>query len=66
MGQNETIKACKTDGEGRVIEGKHTVYRLSASTKEEKDIWIKCINQSISHNPYYDLVAARKRKLSNF
>ena len=23
--------------------GKHTVYRMSASTEDEKDEWIKCI-----------------------
>jgi len=39
----EVIKACKTDSEGKVVEGKHTVYRMSASTEEEKDEWIKCI-----------------------
>jgi len=40
---NEVIKACKTDSEGKVVEGKHTVYRMSASTGDEKDEWIKCI-----------------------
>jgi len=40
---NEVIKACKTDSDGKVVEGKHTVYRMSASTEEEKDDWIKCI-----------------------
>ena len=78
---NEVIKACKTDSEGKVVEGKqhlwqiilrnitarwkrcvlygvkygtndnyfyltagkHTVYRMSASTEEEKEEWIKCI-----------------------
>merc|ERR1712013_322768 len=29
--------------DGKVVEGKHTVYRMSASTEEEKDDWIKCI-----------------------
>jgi len=66
LGTNEVIKACKTDAEGRVIEGKHTVYRMSASTKEEKEIWVKCIRQSLSINPYYDLLAARKRKAQHF
>lgn len=37
------IKACKTDSEGKVVEGKHTVYRMSAATPEEKEEWIKCI-----------------------
>ncbi|XP_023344069.1 cytohesin-1 [Eurytemora carolleeae] len=61
-GGNEVIKACKTDSEGKVVEGKHTVYRMSASTAEDKDDWIKCIQQSISHNPFYDMLAVRKKK----
>lgn len=56
------IKACKTDSEGKVVEGKHTVYRMSASSEEEKDDWIKRLNQSISTNPFYDILVQRKRK----
>ena len=26
-----------------MVEGKHTVYRMSAGTVEEKDDWIACI-----------------------
>lgn len=37
------IKACKTEADGRVVEGNHTVYRISAPTPEEKEDWIKCI-----------------------
>lgn len=59
---NEVIKACKTDSEGKVVEGKHSVYRMSASTEDEKNEWIKCIQQSISHNPFYDMLSARKKK----
>ncbi|XP_074599146.1 cytohesin steppke [Brevipalpus obovatus] len=61
-GSNDVIKACKTDGEGRVMEGRHTVYRMSAATKEEKDLWVKCIKQTISHNPYFDMLTARRKK----
>jgi len=60
---NEVIKACKTDSDGKVVEGKHTVYRMSASTEEEKDDWIKCIQASISTNPFYDMMSQRKRKV---
>lgn len=60
---SDFIKACKTDSEGKVVEGKHTVYRMSAATKEEKEAWIRCITrQSISHSPFYDMLAARKKK----
>ena len=58
----QVIKACKTDSEGKVVEGKHHVYRMSASRVEEKDEWMKCIRASISENPFYDMLAARRKK----
>lgn len=61
-GGADFIKACKTDSEGKVVEGKHTVYRMSASSEEEKLDWITRLQQSISHNPFYDMLATRKRK----
>lgn len=62
LGPGEVIKACKTDADGKVNEGRHTYYRMSASTSEEKDQWVNSIRQSISVNPFYDMVAARKKK----
>lgn len=62
LGPGEVIKACKTDADGKVNEGRHTYYRMSASTPEEKDQWVNSIRQSISVNPFYDMVAARKKK----
>jgi len=59
---NDVIKACKTDSEGKVVEGKHTVYRMSAATTEERDEWIKCIRTSINENPFYDMLSARRQK----
>uniref|UniRef100_A0A8C4XEV1 Cytohesin 1a n=1 Tax=Erpetoichthys calabaricus TaxID=27687 RepID=A0A8C4XEV1_ERPCA len=41
--KDQVIKACKTEADGRVVEGNHTFYRISAPTTEEKDEWIKCI-----------------------
>lgn len=41
--KDQVIKACKTEADGRVVEGNHTVYRISAPTPEEKGEWIKCI-----------------------
>ncbi|XP_060523138.1 cytohesin-1 isoform X3 [Cylas formicarius] len=61
-GGADFIKACKTDSEGKVVEGKHTVYRMSASSDEERKEWIQRLTQSISHNPFYDMLASRKRK----
>lgn len=41
--KGQLIKACKTEADGRVVEGNHMVYRISAPTQEEKDEWIKSI-----------------------
>lgn len=62
LGPGEVIKACKTDADGKVNEGRHTYYRMASATKEEKDQWVNSIRQSISVSPFYDMVAARKKK----
>lgn len=41
--KDQVIKACKTEADGRVVEGNHTFYRISAPTAEEKDVWINSI-----------------------
>lgn len=45
-GGADFIKACKTDSEGKVVEGKHTVYRMSAGSEDEKvTIFTKILSQ---------------------
>ncbi|TRY66290.1 hypothetical protein DNTS_023462, partial [Danionella cerebrum] len=44
--RDRVIKACKTEADGRVVEGNHTFYRISAPTQEEKDEWINSIRCS--------------------
>ncbi|XP_041941409.1 cytohesin-3-like isoform X2 [Alosa sapidissima] len=63
--QGKKIKACKTETDGKVVMGKHQSYRISASTAEERDEWIKSIRASITKDPFYDLVSARKKKLAS-
>uniref|UniRef100_A0A4W5MH34 Cytohesin 3 n=2 Tax=Hucho hucho TaxID=62062 RepID=A0A4W5MH34_9TELE len=63
--KGSVIKACKTEADGRVVEGNHTVYRISAPTTEEKEEWIKSIKASISRDPFYDMLATRKRRIAN-
>uniref|UniRef100_A0AAZ3NQN4 Cytohesin 1a n=1 Tax=Oncorhynchus tshawytscha TaxID=74940 RepID=A0AAZ3NQN4_ONCTS len=41
--KDQVIKACKTEADGRVVEGNHTFYRISAPTTEEKDEWMNSI-----------------------
>ncbi|KAF5905059.1 cytohesin-4-like, partial [Clarias magur] len=41
--KGQKIKACKTETDGRVVEGKHQSYMICASTAEERDDWIEAI-----------------------
>ncbi|XP_015215044.1 cytohesin-3-like isoform X1 [Lepisosteus oculatus] len=63
--KGQKIKACKTETDGRVVEGKHQSYKISAASAEERDDWIKAIRASISKDPFYDLVSVRKKKVIN-
>ncbi|CAH1794414.1 unnamed protein product [Owenia fusiformis] len=62
---NEIIKACKTDTDGKVIEGHHMVYRMSAATYDDKQDWVKCIKASISEHPFYHMLATRRKKATH-
>lgn len=61
--KGQKIKACKTENKGKVVQGKHQSYKLSASSPEERDDWIHAIRASITKDPFYDLVSVRKRKV---
>uniref|UniRef100_A0A671PJR7 Cytohesin-1-like n=1 Tax=Sinocyclocheilus anshuiensis TaxID=1608454 RepID=A0A671PJR7_9TELE len=63
--KDQVIKACKTEADGRVVEGNHTFYRISAPTTEEKEEWINSIKAAISRDPFYEMLAARKKKASS-
>ncbi|KAG8513680.1 Cytohesin-3 [Galemys pyrenaicus] len=63
--KGQVIKACKTEADGRVVEGNHVVYRISAPSPEEKEEWMKSIRASISRDPFYDMLATRKRRIAN-
>lgn len=39
----QKIKACKTENKGRVVQGKHQSYKLSAAGAEERDSWMDAI-----------------------
>ncbi|KAM6905536.1 cytohesin-2-like [Xenentodon cancila] len=62
--KGQKIKACKTENKGRVVQGQHQSYKLSAASREERDDWINAVRASITKDPFYDLVSLRKRKLS--
>ena len=39
------------------------IFRISASSDEEKSEWIQCIQDSIKEHKFYDIVAAKKSAL---
>lgn len=45
----QKIKACKTETDGRVVEGKHQSYTISAPSAEERDSWIDAIRSEHTH-----------------
>lgn len=59
----EIIKGCKTDSNGTVVQGNHKYYRLSTSTEEDRDGWIRCIQESIRDNPFHKIISDKKAAL---
>uniref|UniRef100_A0A8C2R642 Cytohesin 3 n=1 Tax=Capra hircus TaxID=9925 RepID=A0A8C2R642_CAPHI len=51
--KGQVIKACKTEADGRVVEGNHVVYRISAPSPEEKEEWMKSIRCGGSRDNFY-------------
>lgn len=41
--KGQKIKACKMEGRGGVVQGKHQSYTLSAASEDERDSWIHAI-----------------------
>ena len=57
---SDIIKGCKTDSSGTVVQGNHKYYRMSASSKEDRDEWIQAIQESIRDNPFHKIIADKK------
>ncbi|XP_023349535.1 cytohesin-3 isoform X2 [Eurytemora carolleeae] len=58
--QADIIKGCKTDSSGTVVQGNHKSYRMSATSKDDMDQWIECIQDSIRDNPFHKIIADKK------
>ncbi|CAJ0580724.1 unnamed protein product, partial [Mesorhabditis spiculigera] len=51
LNQDERVKACKAESDGRLVEGRHTVYKISASSDEELREWMEYISKAIQTYP---------------
>ncbi|XP_063282579.1 cytohesin-4 [Pelobates fuscus] len=59
--RGQTVKACKTHADGRMVQGNHQSYRLSAQSHEERECWMQSLISSISWDPFYDIVSIQKK-----
>jgi len=57
---SETVKGCKTDSHGAVVQGNHKHYRMSATSREERDQWVQCIEECIEDNPFCRIIEEKK------
>ena len=60
----DTVKGCKTDKAGAVVVGNHKVYKMVASTEEERDDWVRCIEEAIKDNPVQRIINEKKEAQS--
>ncbi|XP_069592949.1 cytohesin-4 [Ranitomeya imitator] len=59
--RGQTVKACKTQADGKKVQGNHQSYRLSATSHEERESWVQSLRSSISWGPFYDTVTIKKK-----
>ena len=58
-----TVKGCKTDSRGTVVEGNHKTYRMAANSEDDRSHWVQTIQDSIKEDPFYDIISAKKSAL---
>ncbi|XGW15213.1 hypothetical protein V3C99_001030 [Haemonchus contortus] len=51
LSEDGRIKACKTEQTGKMVEGRHTVYRICASSAEDLNAWLEVIAGAATHYP---------------
>jgi len=63
-GAMDTVKGCKTDKGGTVVVGNHKVYKMSANTEEERDEWIRCLQEAMRDNSVHKIISERREAFS--
>ena len=56
----DTVKGCKTDKAGAVVVGNHKVYKMAASSEEDRNDWIRCIEEALKDNPVHRIISVKK------
>jgi len=55
-----TVKGCKTDKAGTVVVGNHKVYKMVAASEEERNEWIRCIEEAMKDNQVHRIINEKK------
>jgi hypothetical protein len=69
-GAGDLVKACKRDRHGRFSQCGHSQFRfavetplpVSSSSSASFDHWVQAVQTAITHNPYLEMLLARRRK----
>ncbi|KHJ86113.1 Sec7 domain protein, partial [Oesophagostomum dentatum] len=51
LSEDGRIKACKTEQTGKLVEGRHSVYRICASSSDDLNAWLEAIAGAVTHYP---------------
>lgn len=63
-GEDGAVKAAKTKG-GKVVQGKHSSYRIQAADRLEMDEWMRAIRAAMSKDPIYELYRTKRENMAS-
>jgi cytohesin len=63
-GEDQAVKAAKTKG-GKVVQGKHSSYRIQAADRLEMEEWIRSITAAMSKDPIYELYRNKRDNMGS-
>ncbi len=62
--QDDVVKAAKVK-DGKLVQGKHSSYKIQAETPEEMEEWIKSIRAAMTKDPLFELFKLRRKNATN-
>ncbi|ETN72031.1 hypothetical protein NECAME_14007, partial [Necator americanus] len=62
LSEDGRIKACKTEQTGKLVEGRHSVYRICASNSDDLNAWLEVIAGAVTHYPTRPRIALNAQR----
>ncbi len=63
-GEDQAVKAAKTKG-GKVVQGKHSSYKIQAGDRLEMEEWMRSIRAAMSKDPIYELYRTKRENMAS-